>query len=407
VAPTPPENAKYGRAWEPGLLFLGSFRSFGTAPCFFIHPAEVQVMKSIENTVLFGKIFGSLAASAIGDAMGAPVEGWDWPEIEERYGKLDHFLTYDREPDYHSNWEIAPGSITDDTRFRDLLCEVIIAEGGAPTRGAFNKAIADYYYQADENLPRGFMEEYFLKVVHQDRMQIWGGQPVSAALMMNSPLGLIFPGDPLGAFAAGQEIDFLSAGYAQVAANIAAAAVAAAMVPGITIEQVIERALQAAETFRVQGPLFTNWHYSPAVGQPVERLIETAVELALKTPDVYELREQYYEKLQYLPIMVDAGQAIAVTFGMLVAAGGDLRLSLLGTINYGRDNDTYASVAGAIAGAMHGIDALPPEWVKTIHDANPQSDQRAYAQGLAEVVTGRQEQMRLVLGVLDQLAPIG
>ena len=367
------------------------------------------MMMEVTQTDLYQKIYTSLAASAIGDAMGGPVEGLDWWEIDAQFGIVDEFLPYSKKAsiieagDLHGSWSTAAGSITDDTRFKNLLAEAIINKGGSPRKGDFAKAIADYYYQADDEVSRGFMEEYFLKTIYGEKMHIWGGQPVSAALMMNSPIGLIHPCDAMGAFRAAQEIDFLSEGYAQVAANIGAACVAAAMVPDTNIDNIITAALEASEAHRIQGPLFKNWSYGGNVGQPVERHIEIAVEIAREKKDVYAIRETYYERLNYLPIMVDAAQAIAVSLGMIVAADGDPKIAILGAVNYGRDCDTYASVVGAIVGALYGSDAVPADWIEIVQHANPAPDIGHLAQGLADVAVKQILQTKSLLELAEQL----
>ena len=352
-------------------------------------------MSNHTQSVLYKKIYGSLVASAAGDAMGGPVEGLDWDVIEAEFGRVTDFMPYTKlkdvieAGDLHGAWDTTAGSITDDTRFRNLLCEVIIEKGETPTRGDFAKGIAEYYFHADDDVAKGFMEEYFLKTIYGERMQIWGGQPVSAALMMNSPIGLIHPCDPTGAYQAAQEIAFISEGYAQTAANIVAASVAAAMVPNTNVDAIISAALRTAGSLRVQGPHFIRWKYGPNVGQPVERLIEEAISIAHEIKDVFEIRAVYYERLNYLPIMVDAAQAIAVSLGMLVAADGDPQLALHGAVNYGRDCDTYASVVGALVGALHGIDALPAEWAETIAHVNPEPNLADLAAGLTQVAEKR------------------
>lgn len=367
------------------------------------------MMMEIKQTDLYQKIYSSLAASAVGDAMGGPVEGLDWWEIDAQFGIVDEFLPYSKKAsvieagDLHGSWSTAAGSYTDDTRFRNLLAEAIIKKGGSPHKGDFAKAIADYYYQAEDDVSRGFMEEYFLKTIYGEKMHIWGGQPVSAALMMNSPIGLIHPCDAVGAFRAAQEIDFLSEGYAQVAANIGAACVAAAMVPDTNIDNIITATLEAAEAHRIQGPLFKRWKYGSNVGQPVERYIEIAVGIAREKKDVYAIREAYYEKLTYLPIMVDAVQAIAVSLGMIVAADGDPRLAILGAVNYGRDCDTYASVVGAIVGALYGSNAVPTDWIQIVQHANPTPDFGYLAQGLAEVAVKQIFKTKSLLELAEQL----
>jgi hypothetical protein len=75
-------------------------------------------------------------------------------------------------------------------------------------------------------------------------------------------------------------------------------------------------------------------------------------------------------------------------------------------VNYGRDNDSYASVAGAIAGAMHGVAAIPEMWQQTVVAANPAPDMRRMAMGLTAVVAQAQEKRQRVAMVVDTLLDV-
>ena len=88
---------------------------------------------------------------------------------------------------------------------------------------------------------------------------------------------------------------------------------------------------------------------------------------------------------------------------MLVAAGGDLRQAIIGCVNYGRDNDSYATVAGAMAGALHGTSAVPSDWRATVEAANPAPDMRTLSLRLAEVALQRQHKMETVMTQVDRL----
>ena len=57
---------------------------------------------------------------------------------------------------------------------------------------------------------------------------------------------------------------------------------------------------------------------------------------------------------------------------------------MLGAVNYGRDCDSIATMAGAIAGALHGESAVPEDWAKTVAEAS-RIDLHAPARELAEV----------------------
>ena len=63
-------------------------------------------------------------------------------------------------------------------------------------------------------------------------------------------------------------------------------------------------------------------------------------------------------------------EEVPIALGFLVVTGGDFEGTIMGGANYGRDNDSIAGMGGAICGALHGIDALRPQWVQTINSAN-------------------------------------
>ncbi|MYZ41296.1 ADP-ribosylglycohydrolase family protein, partial [Streptomyces sp. SID4917] len=64
-----------------------------------------------------------------------------------------------------------------------------------------------------------------------------------------------------------------------------------------------------------------------------------------------------------------APEAVGLAFGAFAAARGDFRLSVLTAVNMGRDADTTAAVAGALAGAVSGARTIPPEWSSVIGPA--------------------------------------
>lgn len=357
----------------------------------------------LENTELFDRIYAAMLAAAIGDAMGGPVEGWTYQQIQARHGVVQGFLAYERPPDYHAHFAQAVGSVTDDTRLRHLICRAILARGDAPRRGDVAWAVAEAYWQATSALEQGFLEEYALAALHGEGKLIWGGQPTNGFIMANSPLGLICACDPETAFALSYEVDFISDGYAKYSAAIAAAAVAAAMIPGATVETIVDTALDASQAHRVEGPLTRQWHWYDHVFQVNERTVRAAVDIASRHRDVLAIRSEYYRALEIGPLGSEAAQTLAVALGMLVAAGGDIRQTIIGCVNYGRDNDSYASVAGAIAGALHGTKAIPVEWKDTVEQANPDLRLRDTSRGLAQVAAKRSRRMLAIVKQVESL----
>jgi ADP-ribosylglycohydrolase len=358
--------------------------------------------RAIAQTRLFDKVWGSILAGAIGDAMGGAVEGLDYREIAGRFGRVDRYLPYLRPPSYHGAFGMAPALYTDDTRLRLVLCRAIVASGDLPSRGEFGHAMVTAYNAATTDLERGFLEEYAFKAIHGSEKLIFAGEPTNGAIMMNGPVGLLCAGAPAEAFDAAYELAFITDGYAKHAAAAMAAAVAEAMRPRASVEHIVEAALSslARHRERVEGPL---WRGSPKRYAPNERAVEAAVGIAREVHDVFALPAELSPVVERGPFFSEAAQSLAVPLAMLVAADGDLRLTILGCVNYGRDNDSYASIAGGLVGALHGAGAVPQEWIEPLLAANPEPDLRQVAIDLCQVIVARHTTRRQAVQAVEQL----
>jgi ADP-ribosylglycohydrolase len=67
---------------------------------------------------------------------------------------------------------------------------------------------------------------------------------------------------------------------------------------------------------------------------------------------------------------------------MLLISRGDYRHAVLGSVNYGRDCDSIATMSGALAGALGA--EIPPDWAKTVAESS-RLDLQAPATTLTEV----------------------
>ncbi|GAA3306465.1 hypothetical protein GCM10020295_62770 [Streptomyces cinereospinus] len=64
-----------------------------------------------------------------------------------------------------------------------------------------------------------------------------------------------------------------------------------------------------------------------------------------------------------------APEAVALAYGAYAAADGDFREAVLTAVNMGRDADTTAAVAGALAARRRASRAIPREWAAAIGPA--------------------------------------
>lgn len=72
----------------------------------------------------------------------------------------------------------------------------------------------------------------------------------------------------------------------------------------------------------------------------------------------------------WTPSRMRSIEELPTALGFLVVTAGDFEQSIFGGANYGRDCDSIASMAGAIAGTLHGARAIRPVWITRINDAN-------------------------------------
>lgn len=133
-----------------------------------------------------------------------------------------------------------------------------------------------------------------------------------------------------------------------------------------------------------------------------EDLLQRAWELGKKHRDTVALSEELYT-LAVQPFFADGAESLAIAAAMIAAAEGDYRKAVTGAVNFGRDNDSSAAVAGAVTGALGGIEAVDRQWVETVEGANPEPSLSALAEELAAVVSAGIENRLKHAGAMEVL----
>jgi hypothetical protein len=84
-------------------------------------------------------------------------------------------------------------------------------------------------------------------------------------------------------------------------------------------------------------------------------------------------------------------EMIPAAIAICMIAGKDTKQIIIGATNIGRDADTIAGIAGELAGALYGIDALPTSWVEKVLRLNPDPDLEQMAADLTNLVIERNQ----------------
>jgi ADP-ribosylglycohydrolase len=197
--------------------------------------------------------------------------------------------------------------------------------------------------------------------------------------MYMAPVGIINAADPEGAYR--EAIDIAGAhqsSFGREAAGVFAAAVAAALTPGAGVPDVVNAALAVAHDGTAAA--------IRAVAAAAERH-DSWVDALGDLRDAVRPYDQVGEDYRNpglgarRPSRLHAIEELPIALGMLVVGRGDYAASVLGAVNYGRDADSIATMAGALAGGLAGRTGVPDEWVETVSAAS----RRDFAPGATEL----------------------
>jgi len=334
------------------------------------------------------RITGCLVGAAVGDALGGPVEGWTPEQIAERHGGRVRGIVGPFHEDWRTARPIAPyhkgdGHVTDDTlmahalvrvyaKVRDHLDAYSVADHLVPDLITTPRWIPELEAEALP-LQRIFLAEKWivarLHYGHVDPREAGVGNIVNCgAAMYMAPVGVVNAGNPAGAYAEALEVAAPhQSSYGREAAAVFAAAVAAAFLPGATASTVVDAALglakdgtrAAIEAVCARAADHDDWEQALAPLREAVAPFDT-VGPRYREPSLGARRPSRLHSIEELPIAL----------GMLLVAGGEYEPAVLGSVNYGRDCDSIATMSGAIAGVLGGSGGVPAGWSEEVSRAS-------------------------------------
>ena len=320
--------------------------------------------QDLTPTPLYDKTLGCLLGGLIGDAIGTPTEGKDYRQIEAQFGWVDDFDC----------------DGTDDTVMKNLLAEALIRTDGYATLDDWAQVWLDHW----DAIFGDKLLKFFVSVIHTaqklrrhsiPRMAALGNMPSSSSAMCISPVGIVNACNPaqaaLQAYNLASLIHVHDVGFCQDGAAAMAAAVADAIKPEASVESILQASTGAI--FQLSGR------------EMLDR-IDQMLQLARQAGEYRAFREAVYAKSErfFCRITCDSRETVPLTLALLRLAEGDLERCVTYAANLGRDADTIASMCGAIAGALGGVQGIRQDWVEKAH-AVSSADQNELAAKLANV----------------------
>jgi ADP-ribosylglycohydrolase len=327
---------------------------------------------------------GALYGLAIGDALGMPTQMLSREQIRERWGGL--LTGFEPAPPGHPIARGPAGTVTDDTEQAVLLGRLLVQGRGTVDP----RDLADALVAWERDMAARGSLDLLGPSTRRAIAALEAGAPpeeagasgdTNGAAMRIAPLGIAVPLTriavpltqiavpltPTAAFVPPPDTDlstlvdhvtavsFLThnTGLALAGAAAVAAAVSAGT-SGAGIAEATERAVRAARLAARHG----HW----VAGADVAARIEWATGL------VAGLDQTRAAELIYTLVGTSLAcqESVPAAFAVLAAVPDDPWAACLLAASLGGDCDTIAAMAGAVAGACHGVSAFPPEAVAVI-----------------------------------------
>lgn len=370
------------------LIFSACNNNKSTTPVEFSDQEVTEI--GLTEKQLYDKILGMLVGSAIGDAMGAPTEMWSREEIKVEYGFVESLDSMVREVSPEGIWKanLPAGGTTDDTRWKALAASYLLsqppnqldaeefAEKILSTYESYTKEIKEIESIDPEpfeyvSLKMGWLQEWakvsqpFLDgnmLGYADSLgKFYGGEMVCAGLLYSPALGAYFPGNPEKAYTEAYKLSFYDLGYAKDISALSAAMTSAGMRTGATKEDLLSSLRLDPE------------HYfeSRLVGRTSHKILKNALWItaeSAKQDSLGNILKQDSKGLEFAFTQLDqrlqdmpfhAGEIWLQTLTAMLYSDFEFMGTMTFLVNYGRDNDTTAAVAGGILGAFYGFEQLP------------------------------------------------
>jgi len=352
---------------------------------------------SLSPEQYYDKVLGALVGSAIGDAMGASTEMWHRSQIQKEYGYITGLTTARREKSPEGTWghNLDSGSTTDDTRWKFLMTKYLSQHRADLSSDNFSNFITTYYNSIagdlsdkalksadalDEQLEKlnWVIEWNAVAKAHQEgpqefqdaKSRFYGGE-MSCAGMLYSPMFGLINASPDSAYLEAYDHSLFDIGYARDITAMVAAMTSVAMHYN-DVDSIIN-AIEYVDPLKYKNSRLIGRLSESSLKAGLSyiqnaRSMDTSDSLSIKPPQGYPygneewVRQNYvYEQLQSseMPISFHSGEIWQILVTGIKFGEGDFSRSMEFIVNFGRDNDTVAAVAGMILGAKDGYTKLP------------------------------------------------
>jgi poly(ADP-ribose) glycohydrolase ARH3 len=281
----------------------------------------------------------------VGDALGMPVEGVSNAVIRARFDIVTEMLPA----------RLGRGTYTDDTEMMIGLAEALL---DSPAGLDLDRVAARFSQNYNPDRGYGGNTQKILSAIREGidwreatkAHALPGGSYANGAAMRVAPVALAFYQDAKATVrAAAQQAEIT--GHTHPIGRIGAC------LQAIAVRWAIVSSVQGAEldaasflkNLKLAGPP----EFVDALGWIAKNLFASPEEAAAQ-----------------LGTTAQASCSVSAALWSVLSSPQDPEMAVIRAVNLGGDADTIGAMAGAVAGAYHGAEALPPRWTQALEEGD-------------------------------------
>lgn len=412
--PLPPDNVadKFCREYSRYLPSRrAALQSIAVGLAALTDATLLQAREPAEGSEeLRNRVEGLLIGTLLGDALGGPIEfqepdkvqalphppkRWAENEVLDQAGvraaverlRLISYRDLRPVPEPYGHWShhAEPGTITDDSRHKIILLDVLRHAENNGSWPISDRELARAYLEWPQKWTADSHQEYselcgqWLEEIQFSARWVLGERDLSQALppgrlwvglttccgqMTLPPLAAIYAGQPEQAYLAAYSIDFIDNGFGRDMNSALLAGLATALT--IEFDQHDHR---AAWKFIIASMRKTDpfrYRQVPWSQRSVDRWLDfalTAAETSQKHPAkcFAKLDEEFFDTTKW-----EAHVPFVVMFAVLELCDYDPLAAMQLSQEWGHDTDSYAQLLGAFVGAAYGASVFPDSMRTTV-----------------------------------------
>lgn len=343
------------------------------------------------------RVRGVILATALGDALGAPIEKLSYEQIKEGYTRVETLKTRwykeNESEDVTLGKQRGNGIVTDDTLMTIALMNVYaIEKRHLDAYDCGNEFVKEIAYRKI-NVPEFGKEAFIIDRLFYPEKYIFmrhvlancdpreggiGNMINCGAAMYIAPIGVVNAGNPKAAydeailFAMGHQ-----SSYGLEAAGVLAACVAKAFEQDATVEDIVQTALKYAKdgTKKAIEELTAAARTLRSEKDNKDKVVQTFHSIIAKYSPMGDDVHRKMEKVgipsnHYTPSRLFSIEELPLALAFIVLHDGEFYPAIYDGINSGRDTDSIGVMIGVILGAKYGYQVIKDEDIELLESTN-------------------------------------